>query len=311
MRVDPHREPRRVRGLGELVQHLARRERLRVDQVEGVPVDLVVREMRDVVDSAGHEVHWHEVHLLALGPGEREPLGERVAEALDQLEEVVRPVDLVHLAGHRVPDDDPRPVDAERRLHLLTHELLRLELRGVVGVRELLALVEHVLAEESFELPGDGDRAGVVEAPDVGRVRELDHVASAFDVRVHVVDRGEMEEVIDLLVEAVDAEALLGKVSGDGYETVAGAKPLGELVQAAARALPHERVDRAVALEQLLHEVASDEPGCASHEVVHGSCLSLCIRLRARVYPAAELAGHGLERASFPALVRNRGLRVA
>ena len=42
------------------------------------------------------------------GPGEREPLGQRVAQLLEQLEEVVRTVDLVHLAGLGVADDDRR-----------------------------------------------------------------------------------------------------------------------------------------------------------------------------------------------------------
>ncbi len=35
----------------------------------------------------------------------------------------------------------------------LAHDLLGLELRSVVGVRELLALVEHVLAEQALESP--------------------------------------------------------------------------------------------------------------------------------------------------------------
>src|SRR3712207_8260914 len=57
-----------------------------------------------------------------------------------------------------------RPVHPQRRRDLLAHELLGLELRAVVGVRQLLALVEHVLAEEALVLPGDGDRGRVVEA---------------------------------------------------------------------------------------------------------------------------------------------------
>src|SRR5207302_8670841 len=36
-----------------------------------------------------------------------------------------------------------------------------------------------------------------------------------------------------------------------------------------ARSLPHEHVDLAVALEQPLHEMASDEPGRPGNEVSH------------------------------------------
>ena len=88
-------------------------------------------------------------------------------------------------------------------------------------MRQPLPLVEHVLAEEALELAGHRDRAGVVEAPHLDRVGELDHVARAIDVGapqrilvgLHVVDRGEVEEVVDLLVEALDAEPFLGEVA--------------------------------------------------------------------------------------------------
>ena len=87
------------------------------------------------------------------------PRRHGAAEPLDQLEEVVGPVDLVHLAGDRVADDDGRAVDAPRHDALLAHDLLGLELRAVVRVLERLALVEHVLAEDASVGAGDRDRA--------------------------------------------------------------------------------------------------------------------------------------------------------
>ena len=287
--VDPHRKPRRVRRLCELVEDLAHAERLRVDQVEGVAVDVLGGQVGDVVHRARDEVDRHDVDLLPLRARQREPLGQRVAQPLEQLEEVIGPVDLVHLAGARVADDDPRPVHAQRRLDLLAHELLRLELRAVVGVRELLALIEHVLAVETLELPRDRDRARVVEAAHVDRVRELDDVARAVDVRPrhallvgrHVVDRGEVEEVVDRLAEPVDAEALLREVADDRYEAIAGAQLVTQLVEPAARSLPHQGVDRPVASQQLLDEMTPDEAGRAGHEIVHRTCL----HAGARVYP--------------------------
>ena len=92
-------------------------------------------------------------------------------------------------------------------------------------MRQPLALVEHVLLEHAAVVAGDGDRAGVVEAADVVRVGELDHVARALDVRplggqlvgLDVVDGGEVEEVVDLRVggqdRVVDAQAGLGQVA--------------------------------------------------------------------------------------------------
>jgi hypothetical protein len=140
-----------------------------------------------------------------------------VAQPLEQLEVVVGPVDLVHLAGLGVADDDAGTEDQRLRLDALAHEPLGLVLGAVVGVREALALVEHVLLEDALVLPGDGNRAGVVEAPDVDRVGELDDVLGPLVVGLlhgvlvggHVVDGREVEEVVHRLLEALDAEPRL------------------------------------------------------------------------------------------------------
>ena len=309
--VHPHREARRVRGLGELVQHLPDRQRLGVDEVERVARQVVRRQVRDVVQSARHEVHRHDVHLLALGTRQREPLGQRVPQALDQLEEVVGPVDLVHLARDRVAHHDPGAVDAEWRVDPLPDELLGLVLGRVVRVGQLLALVEHVLAEEALELPGNGDRAGVVEGPDLDRVRELDHVAGAVHVRplhgllvgLHVVDRADIfssialnyKLALNLLGLAIFAvlfwltarRGATDRVCGmrvDRHKAIACSEALSELVQPAARALPDQGVDRAIAPEQKLHEVPPDESGRARYEVVHAR--APCDLPGARVYPS-------------------------
>ena len=111
LRVDPHHELRRVRGLGELVERLADLHRLRADEVEGVARQLGVGQVRDVVHRLGDEVDRHDAGLAALRPGQRRPFRQRVAQLLEQLEEVVGAVDLVHLAGLRMADDDARPED--------------------------------------------------------------------------------------------------------------------------------------------------------------------------------------------------------
>ena len=88
---------RRVRGLGEGVDHLARRGRVRVGEVEGAPSRSV--EVGDVVHRLDDEVDRDDVDLAALDARHRHPLRDRVADPADQLEEVVGAVDLVHLAG--------------------------------------------------------------------------------------------------------------------------------------------------------------------------------------------------------------------
>ena len=53
------------------------------------------------------------------GPASGNHCRQRVAQLLEQLEEVVGPVDLVHLAGLGVADDDPRAVDQRLGLDVL------------------------------------------------------------------------------------------------------------------------------------------------------------------------------------------------
>jgi hypothetical protein len=133
----------------------------------------------DVVHRGGDVVDRHDVRVAELGPDEREPLRQPPTELLDELEEVVRPVDLVHLAGLRVADDDRRAVHPPRHGGLLARDLLGLELRAVVRRRELLALVEVVLAEQALEVARGRDRRRVVQAAGLDRVGELDGVPGA------------------------------------------------------------------------------------------------------------------------------------
>ena len=226
----------------------------------------------------------NDVDLAALDAGHRHPGGHDLADPPDQLEEVVGAVDLVHLAGLRVADDDPRAVDAPRPLALLANDPLGLVLGPEVGVGvEVLSLVEHVLAPGAAVEPGGGDRADHVDPPGLHRLGELHHVTGALHVRhplgfgvgAHVVDRGQVEEVIDLAVEPLqigigDAEAMLGEVADDPDDAVlVDAPAVAQLGEPALRALTDEDVDRPLALEQQLDQVAADEAGCAGDEVPH------------------------------------------
>ena len=90
-------------GGREDVEHVTGLARLGVDEVEGLPVEPVL--VGDVVDDLRDVVDRDDVGPAPLERDQREPLRQRLADLLDQLEEVVRPVDLVHLAGAAVADD--------------------------------------------------------------------------------------------------------------------------------------------------------------------------------------------------------------
>ena len=165
--VHAHRHLRRVRGAGERVQRAARGHRVGVDQVVGVAGKVGVGQVGDVVHRLGHEVHRHDRGLAALGPSQREPCGQRAAQLLEQVEHVVRAVDLVHDARLGVAHDHARPVHQRLGLDVAPHHGLGLVLGPVVVVGQLLVLVEHVLLEHALVGPGHGDRADVMEAPHV------------------------------------------------------------------------------------------------------------------------------------------------
>ena len=270
----------RVAGLAERVQHLADAHALGIDDVERLAVQAGL--VGDVVDRRGDVVDRDDVRPAPLDADQREPLRQRVPDLLDHLEEVVRAVDLVHLAGLAVTDDDGRAVDADRRLDALADQLFGLELGPVVRVGQLLALVEHVLVERALVVEaGDGDRGHVVERADLELVGEVDRVLGAADVeqrvaglvRGHVVDRGEVEEVVDLRELLVDAQVLLAEVADDRLDAVTLAPLLHQLRELVLRLLADEDVDVALAVEQPLDEMAADEPGGAGDEVGRQSSL--------------------------------------
>ena len=250
--------------------------------MEGAAVEL--RLVGDVVDRRGDVVDRDDVDLAAFDPDRRQPRGQHPPRPLQRLEEVVGPVDLVDLAGARVADHDPRPVDPPGPRAFLADQPLGLVLGAEVGVVvEPLGLVEHVLAPLALVEAGGGDRADLVEAAGLDRAGELDRVPGALDVGDllrfgvggDVVDRRQVEEVVDLAahrhqVLLGDAEAGLGEVAGDRDDARPVGAPAGpQLLQPAARSGPHQGVDRALALQQTLDQVAADESGCAGDEVAH------------------------------------------
>ena len=200
---------------------------------------------------------------LPSGPASGNHSGSACAQLLEQLEEVVGTVDLVHLAGLGVADHDRRAGrSAVGDFTCSRTSFSDSNFVAVVVVGQLLPLVEHVLAEEALVVAGHGDRARVVEAADLVRVGEVDRrgacrrrwrAAARLLVGLHVVDRGEVEEVVDRLVEALRPRARAS--TGRPAPARSGPRrrqPWSERVEPPVRALADEHVDGPVALQQLL-----------------------------------------------------------
>ena len=110
------RERRRAGGRAERVDHVDDRLRVGVDQVERLAV--AVGQVGQVVHRLGDVVDRHHVGVAEVDADQRQPAGQVVAHPLQEREEVVGAVDLVHRAGLGVADHDRGPVDPPRHRRL-------------------------------------------------------------------------------------------------------------------------------------------------------------------------------------------------
>ena len=100
---------RQTGGLGYPSVNAPQPNRFRRRQMEGLPVaTLGVHQCDERVD---HEVDRNDVGAPGVGQHHRREPGQS-GQLGQHPEEVVGPVDLVHLTGARVADDDRRPIDA-------------------------------------------------------------------------------------------------------------------------------------------------------------------------------------------------------
>ena len=143
--IDAHRHFGRVRGAGKRVEQVADTHRGRVDEMEALAV--LALEVGDAVDGIDDEIDRYDVDAPALDADGRHPRRQSLAHLLDQLEEIVWPVDLVHLAGARIADDEGRPVDAPGNAAFAADNAFRIVLGPEIGMFQTLRFLEHVLAE--------------------------------------------------------------------------------------------------------------------------------------------------------------------
>ena len=279
--VDTHGHLRGVGGLGEDVEHLADAVRRGVGQVEALAVEaLLVREEVHGIDDI---VDGDDVDAPAFDSDHRHPRRQHLAHPLDELEKVVRTVDLVDVAGLRIADDEAGTINAERALAVVADHPFGIVLGLEIRVVEVLGLVEHVLAKNAVIKSSGSDGTDVVEAAHGQRLRALHRVPCAIDVgrlllfgtRLQVVDGGEVKEVLDLALELLqvgvgEAEIPFRQVADDGDDILFGRSPLGpQRVELLQRPLAHQDIDRLAARQQLAHEKLPDEAGRAGDEISH------------------------------------------
>ena len=106
--VDEQVHPRRVRGATEDIQHIADTQAVRVHQMKAARGDAGL--VADVVEGIDHKIDRHEVDPPAFQADHGHPRRQQLAHALDQLEKIVRTVDLVHLAAAAVAHHQRRAV---------------------------------------------------------------------------------------------------------------------------------------------------------------------------------------------------------
>ena len=104
-----------------------------------------------MIQGVDHEIHRYNVQPATFNTDGGYPLGQRMTDLLNHLEEVIGPVHLVHFAGFRMANDHTRAVDAERNLAFFTHNFFGFVLGAQVRMIKLLGFFEHILPEDTLE----------------------------------------------------------------------------------------------------------------------------------------------------------------
>lgn len=235
----------------------------------------------EVHQCLGDEVHRNDVGAARVRQRHgREPRQRR--ETRQHTEEVVRPVDLVHLAGAGIADHHRGSVDAVGHVGGRAHQHLGLELGLVIRRRQVLRDVEVVLGEHAAVVARDRDRGHVVQCG-AESTRQSNHGPGPVDVGGplrglvdgDVVDRRAVHHVRDIPevghIGVGEAEILRGQVSDQGFRALTPV--LGQTFEAVQRLAAHqdEHLGGGVTGEDLRHHPPTDKPGTAGNDIAHAS----------------------------------------
>ena len=281
-RVDEQVHLGRMRRLAEDIQHVAHAITFRVHQMKTLFGDALL--VADGIQRVHHKVHRHDVDAAALQANGRHPGWQQLAHALDQLEKVIRAVDLVHLARGAISHHHRGAIDRPGHLALLADDLFALVLGHEVRMIVVFRLLKHVLAEDAFIQTRRRDGTHVVKVARVNGLGQFYRVARAFNVdrylagliRTQVVDRCQMVEVINLALEKLDrfsshAQLLAGQVPKD--RNGAGCRHAPVLTKSSNLAfalLANQEVDnRAFPVQKFFDKPLANEAGCTGNKILH------------------------------------------
>ncbi len=271
-------------GAEKDAEDVADAARLRIGQVIARAVALF--EMGDMVERVDDEIDRHQIDAPALYADDRHPGRQRLTGLLDQLEEVIRAVDLVDLAGLGIAHHDPRTIDAPGNPALGADQLFRAMLAGEIRMVEAARLLEHVLAEDALIEARRGNRADVMKAARADRGGKLQNVPRALHIGPHlqlrigfeIVDGGKVENVIDLAGQLLPvfrrhAKVRLADVSRNRDDVgLVGTPERSQCRDALGRGVAHEHVNlRARTAEQFAHKPLADKPARTCHKIVHAA----------------------------------------
>ena len=273
-----------MRGFGEHVQYFANAHRFRIGQVKARTIEAFF--VGDVIHRIDHVIDRNHIDAPAFDTDRRHPARQRIAHLLDQLEEIIRPIDFVDLAGLRVAHHHARPIDAPRHLAFITHDGFGIVFGTEVGMIEFLGFFKHILAESAIVEPGGGDGAGVMEAARLDRFGQFNGIARAIDigrllaggVGREIVDRGQVKQMRDFAfhfrdVGGGDAQFWFGEIADNRHHAFllfVEPPPRVECFEFLHRILAHQHVNRAFACQQILDQKFTDKTGGAGDEIGHG-----------------------------------------
>ncbi len=236
-------------------------------------------------DGLHHKVDRNDVGAAGVGQHDRGESGQ-YGQLRQQAEEVVRAVDLVHLAGAGIADHDRGPVYPVAQSCRRADQQLRLELRLVIRRRQILRDVEVVLGELAVVGACDGDRRHMMQRG-VQPTGQVDHRAGALHVgrllvgllSGDVVDRRAMHDVVDgaQLGDGLvgEVEVRRGEVPDQRFRPLSprlvalGGEPLEPGQRLPSHQHPHFGV--IVTGQDLRHHPAADKPGTAGNDITHAS----------------------------------------
>ena len=168
--------------------------------------------MADHIQRIHHKIHRHDIDAPTFQANRRHPWRQQLTQALDQLEEVIRSVNLVHLTGVAVTHHHRRTVNRPRHLALLAHDFFAFMFGHEIRVFVVFGFTEHVFPEHAFIQTGSGDRTHMVKVPGVDGLGQLDGVTGAIHIHLdlaggvgsQVVNGGEVVNMVDRAFELFD-----------------------------------------------------------------------------------------------------------